>query len=131
CAWGFRQLPPHTDFSGVNLTPLVKTGSFKIEVGLGHAIADVVTQYIEALEVQKSNASGLARLNGWGALPSAIAIQQKLERKATADESAVKRLEAHIAIARDQRDTFLAAIGKLQAVDQQTAGDLGATGAGI
>ncbi|GGN85588.1 hypothetical protein [Nocardia rhizosphaerihabitans] len=114
-----------------NMKAQAISGEFKIEDDLGQAIADVVTQYIEALEVQKSNASGLARLNGWGELPSAIAIQQKLEGKATADESAAKRLEAHIAIARDQRDTFLAAIGKLQAVDQQTAGDLGATGAGI
>ncbi|MGW6423928.1 hypothetical protein ACWF82_14715 [Nocardia sp. NPDC055053] len=114
-----------------NMKTQAINGEFKIEDDLGQAIADVVTQYIEALEVQKSNASGLARLNGWGELPSAIAIQQKIEGKATADESAVKRLEAHIAIARDQRDTFLAAIGKLQAVDQQTAGDLGATGAGI
>ncbi|MFE7718022.1 hypothetical protein ACFU44_03150 [Nocardia rhizosphaerihabitans] len=106
-------------------------GEFKIEEDLGQAIADVVSQYISALEIQKDDAANLNHLNGWGGLPSAVAIQDKLQSKAAADESAVKRLEAHIAIARDQRDTFLAAIGKLQAVDQQTADALGATGTGI
>ncbi|MBW0273152.1 hypothetical protein ATM97_24005 [Nocardia sp. MH4] len=106
-------------------------GEFKIEDGLGQAIADVINQYILDLEDQRSNATGLARLNGWGDLPSATAIREKLEGKASAENSAVKRLDEHIAIARDQRDTFLAAIGKLQAVDQQTAGALGATGAGL
>ncbi|GEM31562.1 hypothetical protein NN3_25690 [Nocardia neocaledoniensis NBRC 108232] len=106
-------------------------GEFRIEEDLGQAIADVANQYVMELEAQKLVASKLDRLTGWGGLPSAIALQNKLQAKAVGDESAVKRLEAHIAIARDQRDTFLAAIGKLQAVDQQTAGALGTTEAGI
>ncbi|MGW6724369.1 hypothetical protein ACWF9G_00565 [Nocardia sp. NPDC055029] len=107
------------------------SGEFRIEEGLGQAIADVANQYVMDLEAQKLVASKLDRLTGWGGLPSAVAIQKKIEAKAIADDSAVKRLEQHISVARDQRDTFLAAIGKLQGVDQQTAGDLGATGAGI
>ncbi|WP_276207212.1 hypothetical protein [Nocardia mangyaensis] len=43
----------------------------------------------------------------------------------------MKRLDQPIVIARDQRDTSLAAIGKLQAVDQQNAGDIAANGNGI
>ncbi|MGS2808629.1 hypothetical protein [Nocardia sp. MW-W600-9] len=107
------------------------SGDFKIEEDLGQAIANVVSQYITELEQQKFEAATLEHLNGWGDLPSAVAIREKLEGKASADNSAVKRLDEHIAIARDQRDTFLAAIGKLQGVDQQTAGALGATGAGL
>ncbi|WP_405179614.1 hypothetical protein OG225_38535 [Nocardia sp. NBC_01377] len=111
-------------------------GEFKIEADVGEAIAQVVSQYITDLERQKGYAQGLQRLTGWGGLPSAQAIRQKLEFKAVAggsdpDDSAVKRLEQHISIARDQRDTFLAAIGKLQTVDQQNAGDLGTNGQGI
>ncbi len=114
-----------------NMKQQAVDGELEIDEGLGQAIADVANQYVIDLEAQKLVASKLDRMTGWGGLPSAMAIQKKLEAKATADESAVQRLEQHIAIARDQRDTFLAAIGKLQAVDQQTAGELGATGAGI
>ncbi|MET8648659.1 hypothetical protein [Nocardia aurea] len=111
-------------------------GEFKIEADVGQAIAQVVSQYITDLERQKGYAQGLERLAGWGSLPSAQAIRQKLELKAVAgsddpDDSASKRLDQHISIARDQRDTFLAAIGKLQTVDQQNAGDLGTNGQGI
>ncbi|WP_410873963.1 hypothetical protein [Nocardia sp. A7] len=113
------------------------SGEFKIDEDLGQAIADVVSKYISDLEIQKDDAGNLNRMSGWGSLPSADTIRAKYEAKAVAggggdpDDSAVKRLDQHIAIARDQRDTFLAAIGKLQAVDQQTAGALGATGASI
>lgn len=111
------------------------SGQFAIEEDLGQSIANVVSAYIVELEAQKLVASKLDHLTGWGGLPSAQAIRQKLEQKAvaggTAGDSASKRLDEHISIARDQRDTFLAAIGKLQAVDEQTAGALGANGQGI
>ncbi|WP_109525407.1 hypothetical protein [Nocardia aurea] len=111
-------------------------GEFKIEDELGQAIADVIDQYISDLERQQDFARTLEHLSGWGSLPSAQAIRQKLEFKAVAgsdntDDSASKRLDQHISIARDQRDTFLAAIGKLQTVDQQNASGLGTNGEGI
>jgi hypothetical protein len=120
-----------------NMKTQAVSGEFKIEEDLGQALADVISQYITDLEAQKFEANTLNRLSGWGGLPSAEVIRAKYEAKAVAggagdaNDSAVKRLEQHIAIARDQRDTFLAAIGKLQAVDQQTAGALGAQGASI
>ena len=109
-------------------------GEFKLEEDLGQALANVVSQYITDLEAQRTMATDLAHLNGWGGLPSAQSIQRKLELKAFGgssndpDDSAVTRLDQHISIARDQRDTFLAAIGKLQTVDQQNASGLGANG---
>ncbi|WP_280338403.1 hypothetical protein [Nocardia neocaledoniensis] len=112
-------------------------GEFKIDEDLGKSIADVASQYIADLEQQRENARSLEFLTGWGGLPSAKDLRAKFEKKAVtggpdgADDSAVARIDQHIAIARDQRDTFLAAIGKLQAVDQQTAGALGTTGAAI
>ncbi|MCA2210135.1 hypothetical protein [Nocardia rosealba] len=120
-----------------NLKTQAMNGEFKLEEDLGQALADVVSQYISDLEAQKFEAGTLSHLSGWGSLPSAEAIRGKYENKAVAggshdpDDSAVKRLDQHIAIARDQRDTFLAAIGKLQAVDQQSAGAIGNAGAGI
>lgn len=119
-----------------NMKSQAMNGEFRIEEDLGQSIANVVSEYIDDLERQMNFARRLDRLTGWGGLPSATAIREKLESKAVGggddpDDSAVTRLEQHIAIARDQRDTFLAAIGKLQTVDQQTAGDITATGAGI
>lgn len=105
-------------------------GELRIEEGLGQAIADVVSEYIAELEYQRNETLTLERLSGWGGLPSAQAIRQKLEFKAVAgsaddpDDSATKRLDQHISIARDQRDTFLAAIGKLHTTDQQSADTL-------
>ncbi|MGM7644000.1 hypothetical protein ACSVDM_03800 [Nocardia sp. JW2] len=120
-----------------NMKQQAISGEFKLDADLGQALAAVVDQYISDLEVQKLDAGKLNRLTGWGSLPSADAIRGKYENKAVAggshdpDDSAVKRLDQHIAIARDQRDTFLAAIGKLQAVDQQSAGAIGNAGANI
>ncbi|MEV0771411.1 hypothetical protein [Nocardia salmonicida] len=120
-----------------NMKTQAVNGEFRLEEDLGQALAGVVSQYITDLERQKTYAQALNRLTGWGGLPSAEVIRAKYEAKAVAggagdaNDSAVKRLEQHIAIARDQRDTFLAAIGKLQAVDQQSAGEIGATGANI
>ncbi|UGT59980.1 hypothetical protein [Nocardia asteroides] len=105
-------------------------GEIRIEEGLGNSMANVVGEYIAALEAQKLVAGKLDRLSGWGGLPSAQAIRQKLEFKAATgsaddpDDSATKRLDQHISIARDQRDTFLAAIGKLHSTDQQSADTL-------
>ncbi|MEV4207071.1 hypothetical protein [Nocardia salmonicida] len=120
-----------------NMKTQAVNGEFRLEEDLGQALAGVVSQYITDLERQKTYAQALNRLTGWGGLPSAEVVRAKYEAKAVAggagdaNDSAVKRLEQHIAIARDQRDTFLAAIGKLQAVDQQSAGEIGATGANI
>ncbi|NKX88762.1 hypothetical protein [Nocardia coubleae] len=120
-----------------NMKSQAISGEFKLDEDLGQAIADVVSQYISDLEIQKFEAANLQHLTGWGSLPSAAAIRGKFENKAVAggshdpDDSAVKRLDQHIAIARDQRDAFLAAIGRLQAVDQQSAGAIGNAGASI
>ncbi len=120
-----------------NMKQQAVNGEFKIEEDLGQSLARVINQYVLDLEAQKLVASKLDRMTGWGGLPSASKIREKVEAKAVAggggdaNDSAVKRLEQHIAIARDQRDTFLAAIGKLEAIDQQSAGALGAAGAGI
>lgn len=109
-------------------------GELRLEEGLGQALADIAEKYIADLEDQKWYLNDLEHLSGWGTLPSAQAIRRKLEAKAVAgsaedaDDSASKRLDQHIAIARDQRDTFLAAIGRLQATDQQSADDLGSSG---
>ncbi|WP_067656024.1 hypothetical protein [Nocardia harenae] len=117
-----------------NLKQQAINGELRLDEGIGQALADVVDQYITALKQQKREAGYLQRLTGWGTLPSAQTIRQKLEAKAVAgspedaDDSASKRLDQHIAIARDQRDTFLAAIGRLQATDQQSADDLGSSG---
>ncbi|WP_067646830.1 hypothetical protein [Nocardia harenae] len=113
-----------------NLKQQAIDGIIRIDVDLGQSIAAVIAEYITELEFQKAEAQRLDHLTGWGGLPSAQAIRQKLEFKAVAasaddpEDSAVKRLDQHISIARDQRDTFLAAIGRLHTTDQQSADPL-------
>lgn len=107
------------------------SGEFRLEEDLGQSLAAACEEYISDLEQLKIEANRLGRLSGWGGLDSAKLLRAKFEDKAAGgggdpDDNAVARLDQHIAIARDQRDTFLAAIGKLQAVDQQNAGDIAA-----
>lgn len=69
-------------------------------------------------------------VDGYGGLPSALDLKVKFEKKADgggehdADDSAVRRLEQHIEVVKLMRDTYAAAIGKLQQTDQSAAGEM-------
>lgn len=112
------------------------SGEMRLEEGIGEALSTACEQYRQKLQDLKDNASTLAYLSGYGGLPSALAIQAKFQQKAVGgggnpDDNAIKRLEQHIELAELMRDTYLAAIGKLQATDQETGTQLTNTGEGI
>lgn len=112
------------------------SGEMRLEEGIGEALSTACEQYRQKLQDLKDNASTLAYLSGYGGLPSALAMQDKFQQKAAGgsdnpDDNAVKRLEQHIELAELMRDTYLAAIGKLQATDQDTGTQLTNTGEGL
>ncbi|WP_051163610.1 hypothetical protein [Nocardia brevicatena] len=112
------------------------SGEMRLEDGIGTELAQACETYRQKLEDLKLNARDLSRLSGYGGLPSALAVQDKFQQKAVCgsqnpDDNAVKRLEQHIELAELMRDTYLAAIGKLQATDQETGTQLTNTGEGI
>lgn len=112
------------------------SGEMRLEDGIGTELARACETYRQKLEDLKLNARDLSRLSGYGGLPSALAMQDKFQQKAVGgsqnpDDNAVKRLEQHIELAELMRDTYLAAIGKLQATDQETGTQLTNTGEGI
>lgn len=120
-----------------NLKQQAVGGEFRLEDGLGEALRAACEQYVFDLERLKFSTKELEHLSGWGGLDSAKLLRAKFEAKAvsgSADDttdSAAGRLAQHIEIAQLMRDTFAAAIGKLQAVDGQNAGDIAANGEGI
>ncbi|APE32751.1 hypothetical protein BOX37_00800 [Nocardia mangyaensis] len=120
-----------------NLKQQAVSGNFRMEEGLGESLRSACEQYVMDLKDLKRDTNRLEHLSGWGGLESAILLRQKFEAKAvsgSADDttdSAAGRLAQHIEIAQLMRDTFAAAIGKLQAVDGQNAGDIAANGEGI
>ncbi|MFE6922751.1 hypothetical protein ACFVAV_17060 [Nocardia sp. NPDC057663] len=120
-----------------NLKQQALAGTFRMEEGLGEALRSACEQYVTELAELKNDTKELEHLSGWGGLETAILLKQKFEQKAVSgsaddpNDSADKRLASHIEIAQLMRDTFAAAIGKLQAVDGQNAGDIAANGEGI
>ncbi|WP_040793487.1 hypothetical protein [Nocardia paucivorans] len=111
-------------------------GEMRLEEGVGADLAQACENYRLKLQHQIVNARNLSRLSGFGGLPSALSIQDKFQRKAVgggdnADDNAVKRLEQHIELAELMRDTYLAAIGKLQTTDHDTGTQLTNTGEGL
>ncbi|MDO3647607.1 hypothetical protein [Nocardia mangyaensis] len=112
-------------------------GEFRLEEGLGEALRAACEQYVYDLDDLKRQTGQLEHLSGWGGLDSAKLLRAKFEAKAVSGsaedttDSAAGRLAQHIEIAQLMRDTFAAAIGKLQAVDGQNAGEIAANGEGI
>ncbi|MFD6220033.1 hypothetical protein [Nocardia asteroides] len=112
-------------------------GEFRLEEGLGEALRAACETYVNDLQDLKRKTAQVEHLSGWGTLETALILKAKFEAKAVSgsgddpNDSADKRIAAHIEIAQLMRDTFAAAIGKLQSVDGQNAGDLTATGQAI
>ncbi|WP_446221747.1 hypothetical protein ACTWPB_17825 [Nocardia sp. IBHARD005] len=111
-------------------------GVFRMEPELGEALRAAAKVYAEGLGRAKADTATLGRLSGWGSLPSAKALRVKFEQKGFGggtdpNDNAAQRIQDHIDIAWLQHDTFAAAIGKLELVDEQRAAQLRAAGTGI
>ncbi|MFI8971297.1 hypothetical protein ACIGO9_00315 [Nocardia asteroides] len=112
-------------------------GEFRLEEGLGESLRAACETYVTDLETLRGKTEQVAHLSGWGGLETALILKAKFEAKAVTgsaddpNDSADKRLASHIEIAQLMRDTFAAAIGKLQSVDGQNAGALTTTGQAI
>ncbi|MFD3509570.1 hypothetical protein [Nocardia sp. NPDC058666] len=111
-------------------------GVFRMEPELGEALRAAAKVYAEGLEMAKIDTAELANLTGWGSLPSAKALRVKFEQKGVGggsdpNDNAAQRIQDHIDIAWLQHDTFAAAIGKLELVDEERAAQLRAAGEGV
>ncbi|WP_028479799.1 hypothetical protein [Nocardia sp. CNY236] len=113
------------------------SGDLRLEPELGEALRAAAKRYAERLTAAKDETQYLENLSGWGTLPSAVAIRKKFEAKAVAggahdpNDSAAHRIQEHIDIAWLQHDTFAAAIGKLELIDEERAAALRVTGQDI
>ncbi|MFC4373095.1 hypothetical protein ACFO5K_03180 [Nocardia halotolerans] len=111
-------------------------GELRMEPELGEALRAAAKVYAEGLVDAKADTGRLANLSGWGSLPSAVALRKKFEQKGVGggddpNDNAAQRIQDHIDIAWLQHDTFAAAIGKIELVDEQRAAQLRAAGTGI
>ncbi|MBF6263246.1 hypothetical protein IU443_25000 [Nocardia farcinica] len=109
-------------------------GQFKMDTEIGNALSDRCEQLRLALEDIRSDIVQLEYLSGYGGLPSANDLRVKFQQKAVGGaphdphDNALSRIDQHIEIVTTMRDAYLAAIGKLEAVDQATGRSLAGRG---
>jgi len=109
-------------------------GQFKLETELGDALVGRCNLLLRELQHLRSDGGRLEHLAGYGGLPSANQLKSKFEQKAVGggdndpNDNALYRIDQHIEIVTTMRDAYLAAIGKLETVDQETGQTLTSQG---
>ncbi|MBF6254189.1 hypothetical protein [Nocardia farcinica] len=109
-------------------------GQFTMDTEIGNALSGRCEQLRLALEDIRSDIVQLEFLSGYGGLPSANDLRVKFQQKAVGgaphnpDDNALARIDQHIEIVTTMRDAYLAAIGKLEVVDQETGQSLAGQG---
>ncbi|WP_067853190.1 hypothetical protein [Nocardia shimofusensis] len=102
-------------------------GEFRMDTEIGQALYNRCEELRKQLLRMRSNAERLRYLAGYGGLPSAIDLRVKFEQKATGgglhdpNDNALARIDQHIEIVTTMRDAYQAAIGQLQAVDEESS----------
>lgn len=102
-------------------------GQFKLETDIGQALANRCNVLLGELQRLRSDAGFLEHLSGYGGLPSANQLKSKFQQKAVGggshdpNDNALYRIDQHIEIVTTMRDAYLAAIGRLKTVDQETS----------
>jgi len=102
-------------------------GELKLDTSVGDAMVLQCDTLLLALDRMRGNAARLQHLAGYGGLPSAIDLKNKFQQKAVGggphdpNDNAIARIDQHIEIVTTMRDAYKAAIGKLQAADQETS----------
>ncbi|KZM68383.1 hypothetical protein [Nocardia terpenica] len=104
-------------------------GTFRLDPDLAQALrnrAETMRKHLE--EDLLITARKLAHLDGFGTLPSSLALKQAFEQKADgAPDSAVNQYKAAIDIVTTMRDTYDTVIQKLLAQDHASAVAIGKT----
>ncbi|WP_280488874.1 hypothetical protein [Nocardia farcinica] len=109
-------------------------GEFELDTDIGQALYNRCEELRQQLLRVRRDAERLDRLSGYGGLPSANELRVKFEQKATGgaphdpNDNALARIDQHIEIVTTMRDAYLAAIGRLQAVDEESSRTLTAQG---
>ncbi|MBF6141603.1 hypothetical protein IU436_25100 [Nocardia farcinica] len=109
-------------------------GEFELDTDIGQALYNRCEELRQQLLRVRRDAERLDRLSGYGGLPSANELRVKFEQKATGgaphdpNDNALARIDQHIEIVTTMRDAYLAAIGQLQAVDEESSRTLTAQG---
>ncbi|MBF6253119.1 hypothetical protein [Nocardia farcinica] len=109
-------------------------GEFELDTDIGQALYNRCEELRQQLLRVRRDAERLDRLSGYGGLPPANELRVKFEQKATGgaphdpNDNALARIDQHIEIVTTMRDAYLAAIGQLQAVDEESSRTLTAQG---
>lgn len=94
-----------TNWSG--LTAAVEQGELGLEHGTASICARRCEELIDQLESIRDSARGLAKIDGFGSLPSGMALASKFERKASGGDYPLDRaIGDHIRVVGEMRDMF-------------------------
>lgn len=109
-------------------------GQLTMDDAIGGALQSRCSTLLDELDGIRRGVSSLNYLSGYGGLPSALDMKRKFELKADGAEdgdSAAARLDEMIQVVTLMRDTYAAAIGRLQETDQQNSSQTTAAGEGL
>ncbi|WP_280501247.1 hypothetical protein [Nocardia farcinica] len=102
-------------------------GEFRLDTDIGQALYDHCELLRQQLLRMRMDIEQMRYLGGFGGLPSALQLKTKFEQKATGggdhdpNDNALTRIDQHIEIVTTMRDAYKAAIGQLQAVDEDSS----------
>lgn len=84
------------------------SGELVVEQGIARQCAQRCGDLVGELKLMQARAMRLAKVDGFGHLPSGIALTAKFERKASGGEYSLDRAIAdHIMVVEQMRDVFL------------------------
>ncbi|QCQ93141.1 hypothetical protein E7742_19230 [Rhodococcus sp. SGAir0479] len=86
---------------------LVETGDLSLERGIAEQCAQRCATFLDSLELLRTQALDLVRIDGLGHLPSGVALARKFEQKASGGEYPLDQaLADHIAVVEQMRAVF-------------------------
>ncbi|WP_280216138.1 hypothetical protein [Nocardia cyriacigeorgica] len=120
-----------------NMKQQAISGELRMDDQIGAALRDRCETFRLELLDMRDDARNLGHVSGFGGLKSAQALQAKFAAVAVGgadgdpSANAVGRLDEAIQIVELMRDTYAAAIGKLQQTDQDNAAGVNNAGDGV
>lgn len=103
----------------------VDNGTFSLDPGVARGVLAACDEYRASLLESKRMAGRLQLVDGFGTLPSGVALRDKFSRKAVGgDDALVDVLASHIAVIDEMRALFTKCIAAAENQDSANASSL-------
>lgn len=108
---------------------LVDTGELRLEPGVAEQCAQRCTELLGSMELLRTQALDLARIDGLGHLPSGVALARKFEQKASGGEYPLDQaLAEYISMVEQMQSVFEKIAANYAATEEANAQSITGTG---